>query len=193
MRLLVPLFALALLAGCKSSTDASALSLMFSTYWSTPVVLTHFSIEMPLGPVPEFIPGGRADRGPPRNAGSSVGGVPLDAGDDGLWRVSARWVELTTDHAWEAEVDVPIEELNLNFSHYALNVIMGPNGLLLIGSDKAGEGLSGIKDVARICGHRVPSDDKAWRLTAGELPGLSIIMKNDRPPVTNSECLSPQE
>ena len=189
----MPLLALAVLAGCKADDDPSALSLMFSSYHSTPVVLTHFSIEMPLAPTPIFIPGGRADQGPPRSAGSAVGSIPLDDGDDGLWRVAARWVELTTDRAWEAHVDVPIDELNTNFTHYALNVIMGPNGLFLIGSDKAGIELSDLKDVVRTCGVRVPSEDKAWRLETGQLAGLSTIMGISRPAVTDPECPTPQE
>ncbi|SFR34042.1 hypothetical protein [Litoreibacter janthinus] len=189
--LLAVLFAAATLAGCKTSQGSDALALSFSAYKTTPVMVTHFSIEKPLAPTPPFIPGGIADEGPPRFAGVSSGDAPVDRGADGVWQVSARWVELTTDRAWEASVDVPVDEVNIDLGAYSLTVIMGPNGLLLIGSDLAGTQKSDMKDIARSCGARVPEDDKAWRLETEAHTGLKTIMSAPRGPVTNPECPTP--
>ncbi len=179
--------------GCRTAADGDALSLSFSSYRSTPVVLTHFAIEQPLAPTQKIIPGNSADIGPPRSGSFSVLNVPIDAGRDRKWRVSARWVELPTDRAWEAQVDVPIDDLTIEYRQYAVNVIMGPNGLLLIGSDKAGIKPSDLVDVVRTCGKRVPSDDKAWRRETGYFPQLPFVMGKPLPPVRNPECPNPLE
>lgn len=59
-----------------------------------------------------------------------------------------------------------------------LNVIFGPNGLLLIGSDRAGPTPDYHVDIVRTCGRRAPEADEAWRLKTGYFPGLPIIMND---------------
>lgn len=178
-------------SGCLAGPSADHMALMFSTYWSSPVVVTHFAIEGPIGEIHPEIPGGRADNGGARSAGAALLGAPMDVGGDGLWHLSAQWVELPTDKAWRAEVDIPVEKLTVSRSSYQLNVIFGPNGLLLIGSDKIGNTPADHVDIVRSCGQRVPAADEKWRLKTGHFPGLPIIMK-DLPTVTSPECPFPK-
>lgn len=105
-----PVF-LSLLVGSERVPDSvpDNMAFMFGSYWSSPVVVTHFAMEGPLGEIHPEIAGGRADGYGPRSGGAALVSAPGDVGRDGLWRLSAQWVELPTDKAWRAEVDIPIE------------------------------------------------------------------------------------
>lgn len=190
MKRLILLFTPLFCSGCLGGASADTMALMFSSYWSSPVVVTHFAMEGPLGEIHPEIASGRADGDGARSGGAALLGPPADVGRDGLWHLSAQWVELPTDKAWRAEVDIPIKDLTIVRGSYELNVIFGPNGLLLIGSDKSGSTPDFHVDIVRTCGQRVPAADTAWRLRTGYFTGLPIIMK-DLPPVTAPECPFP--
>ncbi len=158
-----------------------SLDLSFGAYSASPVVLTDFAIEQDLGPIPPTAVSGVADDEMPRVAGGAALSAPLDVGRDGKWLVSARWVELPTDKAWTAQVEVPVDALTISYSAYMLMVLFGPNGELLIGSDKAGNQPSDRVDVVRVCGTRTPSADRAWQQDTGFLPEVAIIMEEFTP------------
>ncbi len=163
------------------------LRLSFGSYASTPVVITHFGLETPASEMPSYMTAsGMSDREWPRTHSANLISTPPDAGRDGLWRLEMQWVELPTDRAWRASIEIPYEKLRQPDT-YQLQVITGPNGLLLIGSDLSAPDRSGLRDIVRSCGERVPSADHAWRNEDGYLPGLSYIMK-DLPPVRDPEC-----
>jgi len=154
-----------------------SLDLSFGALSASPVVLTDFAIEQELAPIPPTAVGGDVDDEMPRTGGGAALSAPFDVGHDGKWLVSARWVELPTDKAWTAQVEVPVDALTISYSAYMLMVIFGPNGELLIGSDKAGNQPSDRVDVVRICGNRTPSADRAWQIDTGFLPEVAIIME----------------
>ena len=173
---------------------ADSLSLSFSSYSASPVVVTHFSIEQELAPITPEIASGEADLGMPRMAGAKALSLPHDKGRDGKWLVSAQWVELPTDKAWTSTIEVPIKDLSVAYDSYTLLVIFGPNGELLIGSDKIGNQSGDRVDVARNCGVRRPSADRVWRQETGYFPQLPIIMKNPQKPANVSPfCPQPTE
>lgn len=157
------------------------LDLRFGADSASPVVLTDFAIEQELGPIPPTALSGDADGEMPRTAGGAVLSAPLDVARDGKWLVSARWVELPTDKAWTAQVEVPLDALTISYSAYTLMVLFGPNGELLIGSDKTGNQPSDRVDVVRICGARAPSADRAWQNDTGFLPEVAAIMEEFTP------------
>lgn len=156
---------------------ADSLSLSFSSYSASPAVVTHFSIEQELAPINPEIASGEADLGMPRMAGAKVLSVPRDQGRDGKWVISTQWVELPTDKAWTSTIEVSIKDLSVAYDSYTLLVIFGPNGELLIGSDKIGNQPGDRVDVVRNCGVRRPSADRVWRQETGYFPQIPIIMK----------------
>ena len=124
--------------GGQAASAADYLALSFGAYRSSPVLLTHFSVETALAPTPEMVVSGAAEGAMPRTAGSSAVNLPRDAGRDGKWTVSAQWIELQTNRAYRADLTVPIAALTEVYSAYELNVIFGPNGLMILGSDWVG-------------------------------------------------------
>lgn len=178
--------------GCRSADANGMMTLTFSVYESTPVVLTDFSMEQPLAPIMEQIVSHSVDVGQARGVGGAGISAPLDVDGDGLWRLSARWVELPTDRAWQATVDIPFKELTVSYDAYRVNVIFGPNGQLLIGSDKIGNKPSDQVDIVQVCGKRVPQADRAWRKEPGRFPELPIIMKDNPPVSPDTACPAPK-
>ncbi|MCE8442013.1 hypothetical protein [Rhodovulum sulfidophilum] len=156
---------------------AESLTLGFGSGSTSPVVVTHFSIEQPLMPVSPFIAASEAERRLPRMAGANVLSVPQDRHRDGVWSLSAQWVELPTGKSWRASVEIPIRELTIAFDAYELAVLFGPNGELTIGSDRIGRSPSDRRDVVTVCAERVPSADKDWKAQTGYFPELPYVMK----------------
>lgn len=182
LALLVALLGIGALAtGFPAAQTASQLALSFNSYQASPVVLTDFSIEQDLAPVPPTLIAGAADHEMPRLMGGAAISAPLDLHGDGIWLVSARWVELSTDKAWTARIEVPIQALDVAYDATTLLVVFGPNGEMLIGSDKIGDQPSDRVDVARVCGVRTPGADRAWRLETGLLPEIASIMAQFTP------------
>lgn len=187
-------------SACSSRIES--LTLSFSSYAISPVVLTHFSIEQPLAPTQREIISGLADSEVPRTYGSNALSLPVDKDDDNKWVVSAQWVELPTDKAWQSSAEVNIDDLTYQFGGYELEVIFGPNGELVIGSDKLlgnnelNKPVFEVIDLAHNCGVRVPSADHAWRLETGYFPDVSDFMKEEKlnsKPRDLSFCPTPNE
>ncbi|MFD1796554.1 hypothetical protein ACFSC1_11240 [Paracoccus aurantiacus] len=186
------LIASLLLLGCRPVIAADSLSLAFGSYRSSPVVLTHFSIEKPLAPTQRVIVSSDAERSMPRDDGrSSALSLPRDVDGDGYWTVRAEWVELQTDRAWRNEVKVPLSKLNVAYDMAMLTVIFGPNGLLLIGSDKPGNGAADRLNVAAECGQRVPASDHAWRNETGIFPEVADVLAYAGSPSGKANCPAP--
>lgn len=180
--------AIALLMGCQAAGAADSLSLTFGSYKAAPVVLTHFAIESPLAETQRVIVASDSEWRLPRDDGrSNALELPRDAGGDGYWKVSAQWAELQTDRAWRAEVKVPISALNETYDMNALNVIFGPNGLLVIGSDTLDQRVN----VAAECGRRVPSADHAWRRETAQFPDLAASLAFADPVPSETICPAP--
>lgn len=152
------------------------LTLTFNSFGASPAVLTGFAIEQPLAPVPPELISGAADTQFPRIEGGNVLTAPKDAKRDGKWLISAQWVELGTDKAWKASVEIPIKAMTSDDIGYTLLVVFGPNGEMLIGSDRFSADPSARVDIADICGTRVPESDKAWRRETGYFPGLTSAL-----------------
>ena len=166
------------------------LTLSFGAYSSTPVVITHFGLETPAVEMqsPELA-SGDSDQYWPRTQGANAISTPPDAGNDGLWTLEMQWVELPTDRAWRAAIEIPYKKLKQPDST-VLQIITGPNGLLLIGSDLAVGDQSGKRDIMRVCGKRMPSADYPWREKQDYWADLPAIMQN-LPAVGSTECPSP--
>ncbi|WP_339110095.1 hypothetical protein [Thioclava sp. GXIMD4216] len=155
-----------------SANKLESMSLRFGSESTSPAVVTHFAIEQPLAPVNPFLAASEAETGPPRGAGVSVLGVPVDAKHDGIWQVSAQWVELPTNITWTATVDVPIKDLTIASGAYQLTVLFGPNGALTIASDKIGNALSDLRDVAFVCATMGPPPERVWKEATNYFPQL---------------------
>jgi len=183
--------AMVLLLGCHSAMAADSLTLTFGSYQSSPVVLTHFAIEMPLAETQRLIVVSAAEREMPRTYSANALSLPRDVDHDGHWTVAAQWVELQTDRAWRATVNVPIRALTEWHGSAQLNVIFGPNGLFLIGSDKIGNRHSDRVDVAYVCGKRVPGADRSWRTETGYFPDLPDVLDYARPVPARTHCPMP--
>lgn len=184
--------ALALLAsGCGSAGAAEYLALSFGAYRSAPVLVTHFAIEKPLAPTPEMVVSGAAENAVPRTSGSSAISLPRDAGGDGKWTVSAQWIELQSGRAYRADLPVPISALSEVSRAAELNVIFGPNGLMIIGSDKPGNQPSARVDLVAGCGDRAPRSDRAWGKETGRFPQLPQIRQHMRPVPAKTICPAP--
>ncbi|NHF74318.1 hypothetical protein [Paracoccus xiamenensis] len=185
--------ALALLAfGGQGALAAEYLALSFGAYRSSPVLLTHFAIESPLAATPEMVVSGSAESAMPRAPGSSAISLPRDVGGDGKWQVRAQWIELQTNRAYQAELPVPVSALTEVYRAYELNVIFGPNGLMILGSDKAGNRASDRVDLVAGCGDRVPAADRAWGNETGRFTELPQVRAHMRPVPARTVCPAPQ-
>lgn len=170
---------IALGIGLVAPSDARArdgLSLNFTSFGASPVVLTGFAVEQPLAPIPPELIAGAADTEFPRLMGGRAVSAPSDAKRDGKWVISAQWVELATDKAWTARAEIPISALTFDETSYTLLLVFGPNGEMLIGSDRFSADPSARVDVARVCGTRLPQNDKAWRKETGYFPALATVL-----------------
>jgi hypothetical protein len=152
------------------------LDLSFSSYWASPVVLVQFAIEQDLAPTEPLLVQGQDDVSLPRGSGGLALNLPPDVGNDGMWQISAEWVELGTDKAWRAQVDLPLDAITVNNGGHRVQLIFGPNGELLIGSDTIGTAQSDKIDLARVCGLRVPAADRAWRDAVDQFPELPDLL-----------------
>lgn len=185
--------ALALLSGMAGQAAGAAeyLALSFGAYRSAPVLLTHFSIEAPLAATPEMVIAGSAESAMPRAPGSNAISLPRDVGRDRKWTVSAQWIELQTSRAYRADLTVPVSALTEVFRAYELNVIFGPNGLMILGSDKAGNRASDRVDLVAGCGDRVPRADRAWGNETGRFTQLPQVRSHMRPVPAQTICPAP--
>ncbi len=185
--------ALGALLGCagQAAWAVDYLALSFGAYRSAPVLLTHFSIEAPLAAMPETVVAGAAESAMPRAPGSSAVSLPRDQGGDGLWLVQAQWIELQTNRAYRADLAVPVSALTEVYRAYELNVIFGPNGLMILGSDKVGNRASDRVDLVAGCGDRVPAADRAWGKETRRFTQLPQVRDHMRPVPARTVCPAP--
>ena len=185
--------AVALLAlGGQAAWAAEYLALSFGAYRSSPVLVTHFSIEAPLAVTPEMVVSGAAESAMPRAPGSSAISLPRDVGGDGKWVIRAQWIELQTNRAYRADLAVPVSTLTEVYRAYELNVIFGPNGLMILGSDRVGNRASDRVDLVAGCGDRVPGADRAWGNETGRFTQLPQLRSQMRPVPARTVCPAPQ-
>ena len=177
--------------GGQAASAADYLALSFGAYRSSPVLLTHFSVETALAPTPEMVVSGAAEGAMPRTAGSSAVNLPRDAGRDGLWTVSAQWIELQTNRAYRADLTVPIAALTEVYSAYELNVVFGPNGLMILGSDRVGNRKADRVDLVAGCGDRVPGSDRNWGQETGKFTQLPHVRRNMSAVPSRTVCPAP--
>lgn len=190
MRALGILFATLLLSACRLGGDPSGVVVSFSTYASTPVVVTEFSLNgTNLGLLP-IVAVGLADQDHPRLAGTGEMSVGYPKGGSTL-RLEAEWVELLTDRAWRAQVDVAVDTLEtIPTDRVRLMPIFGPNGLMIVASDPVPTSQSDTRenDVARICGTRHETGDTDFAAKPREYPGLFEALERSYPPQGTSNC-----
>lgn len=177
--------------GAQAALAADYLALSFGAYRSSPVLLTHFAIETALAPTPEMVVSGAAEREMPRTAGSSAISLPRDAGRDGMWTVSAQWIELQTNRAYRADLTVPVSALTEVYSAYELNVVFGPNGLMILGSDRVGNRKADRVDLVAGCGDRVPGSDRDWGRETGRFTQLPQVRRNMSAVPARTVCPAP--
>lgn len=181
-----------LLAGAGAASAADSLTLTFGSYQSSPVLLTHFSIESPMAPTPEMVVISAAERQMPRTNGASAAiSPPKDMGGDGKWKIAAQWIELQTSRAYRSELTIPVSGLTEAYGAYELNVIFGPNGLFLIGSDRISNRHEDRVDLAAGCGERVPSADRNWGEQTGRYPELPAVRNYMQPVPAKTHCPPP--
>lgn len=155
----------ALLGSCTPGEPAR-LNLSFSSYASTPVVLTGYRLNghaLLMPAVPSLV-AGVADVEWPR-VGGGLYALAYPRGDDpDVLTLELEWVELLSGHAFRAEADVPLAKLS-GESGVSVEVmpIFGAGGLLIIASDPVptSTGPEPVVDVLRLCGMRVPEADQA--------------------------------
>ncbi|MBA4490650.1 hypothetical protein [Paracoccus sp. S1E-3] len=172
----------------QAAWGADYLALSFGAYRSSPVLLTHFSVEAPLAPTPELVVSGAAEAEMPRTAGSSAVGLPRDAGRDGRWTVAAQWIELQTSRAYRAELTVPVSALTEVYGAYELNVIFGPNGLMILGSDRVGNSKADRVDLVAGCGDRAPRSDRDWGRETARFPEVAQLHRSMAPVPARTVC-----
>ncbi len=182
------------LASCRTSGAADRMSLSFGAHTATPVMLIAFGLEADAAPMPRpEVVATDADRELPRTTSANLIGAPRDVGRDGLWRVAAQWVELTTNRAYSATLDVPVDALRIEGGVIELQIIFGPNGELVAGSDPAFvPSRDAVVDVAQTCGARTPGNDRDWRGETGRFPQLEFVFKNPRPAIRGAACPDPK-
>jgi hypothetical protein len=98
---------------------------------------------------------------------------------------------LQTSRAYRSEVSISISGLTEAYGAYELNVIFGPHGLFLIGSDRIGNQLEDRVDLAMNCGQRVPSADRDWGRNVGRYPELPAVRNYMRPVPSRTDCAPP--
>lgn len=167
----------------------SAVSLAFSSYESTPVVVTKFSLNgSELGLLPVVVDG-RADTMRP-SEGASRMDMPVGSGSGSSLSLKAEWTELTTGHAWQGAVSVPVDKLaTTNQGRVEMMPVFGPDGLLIVTSDPLPQGEQGGQtvDVAQVCGTAL-SGGVDYRSDPGALPQLREVLGAARSPAAANAC-----
>ncbi len=183
---LITLFAL---SGCGLG-GPDGMSLAFSTTSGNPVVVTAFRVngqDVLLQPTETY---GTADVSRPRiGAGQMSLGYPK-GNDAKTMQIDATWVELLTQKAWQAQVDVPLDQLQqIPSNRVEYMPVFGASGHLLITSDPLPTADSApINDVASACGTRRAEADTDFAENPGALPGLAEALAFAYPAPAPSPC-----
>jgi hypothetical protein len=185
---LAVLAALALLGGCREAEPAR-MSLSFGSYAASPAILLSAQVNGRSGPWQGMLVASRADQASPRGGGIVATDYP-PAAEPGQVVVAMEWVEVFTGKAWAAELRAPVAALDrlAALDSVTLTPIIGPNGLLVLGSDPVPATADAVRpvDVARICGHRLPPRDSDYTRTPGAVAGLPELLARPRPSPTDT-------
>lgn len=180
---------LCLLAACRLG-QPSKMAVSFSAYTNRPVVLTEMLVNgTAMTLVPNVVQGRADDYGRELIMGNRMLGYPK--GDSGVMQLKLTWIELPHGAAYQAEIQLPLSELEYSsWSGIDFSPIFAPDGLVIIASDPpAKKGQKRItRDVARICGTRMPDLDFDYTKDPRELPGLFEALQTTKAPASLSEC-----
>ncbi len=180
--------------GCKAEGDPRILWMSFSTYHSSPVVVTSFTLNGSEMIVLPDVVAGLADLPEPRSGnGGRLVDLPPDVGD-GRMTFMAEWVELLTGRAWSAQVSADIGDLqDVSDGAVEAMAIFGPNGLFILASDPLPVSATDfeLNDLSKQCATYRPENDRDLTSEAETL-GLVEFLALDYPPVTNPECPDPE-
>lgn len=183
------LMAMLALTGCWKETPTQA-NLSMTSYSYSPVLVTEAKVEGLKIPFNTKVVTGEAENANiPRNLGTYT--LSWSAGNKDTVAVSAKWVELLTDRAWEASLEVSPDDLLRNSLNTAsITLIFGPNGQFVAGTDPSGAG-SG-KDLASECGTRTPTQDRDISAEVDAHALLAEALRFDYPPVPDqTTCPEP--
>lgn len=184
---------LSLLSSACTPAASQDTSLSFGAFKSSPVVLTQFGIEGPMGPIgqPQLV-AGDADGSLPRTGGGIQIGWPGNGGADGMWRLEAQWVELPTGRAYRAALDVPVDGIETQYSIKILDIIFGPHGLFIAASDKLSDDYKITPNsLAGTCGTRMPAADEDLRRRTDTFTEMDFIMDKTPPFPARTDCPDP--
>jgi len=179
------------LGGCWQKAPTQAVFSMTS-YSFSPVLVTETNVEgLNIPPRPRVVSGQAEDTSEPRDLGVTL--VYWSAGHKDTVAVTAEWVELLTDRAWQASLEVSPEDLLRDSRNAAsITLVFGPNGLLVAGTDSSDPGPG--KDLAHVCGTRVPAQDRDISVEVNKHAKLASTLSFDFPPVPDqTTCPEPQE
>jgi len=179
------------LGGCWQEAPTQAGQSMTS-YSFSPVLVTDSNVEGLRRLLrPRVVFGHAEDTSEPRNI--SVEYLYWSAGHKDTVTVTAEWVELLTDRAWQASLEISPDDLFRNSRNAAsITLVFGPNGLLVAGTDSSDPDPG--KDLAHVCGTRVPAQDRDISAEVNEHALLKTALTLQFPPVPDqTTCPEPQE
>lgn len=179
------------LGGCWEKAPTT-LNLSLSTFSYSPVLMTAVEVEG-MAPLDTVVVASRAeDPDLPRSLG--LYSMNWSAGGKNRVTVRARWVELLTDKAWEAAIDIAPRDLTRPREGTAiLTLVFGPHGQLLVASDPISPA-EPRRDLAQVCGTRAPSADRDISAEVDAIAQLASTLALDFPPVPDATpCPEPTE
>lgn len=170
---------------------SSAIMLInFLAYSDRPVVLKTFGINTGYSSLfSDLVVEGKAETAPRGGAGGYLVGYRKGWGS----RISleATWIELSSGMAWRATADVSSNDMERGGSgEINVSPIFAPGGLMIISSDPIPLSADDMrtKDLARICGKRVPELDQDYSNDRRQLAGLWEAFERLNKSPYQSEC-----
>ncbi|WP_415919331.1 hypothetical protein [Tateyamaria sp. SN6-1] len=191
MKTALPIAAVLMLSACFDSAPEQ-LSLSYGAHAPSPVMVLSFTVNAAPEPATPLVVFGAADSGYPRTSGTRTGGSW--PGDGGTASISATWVELLTDRAYSATLDVPTADLPRSASDAAqVAAIFGPNGLLVLAGDSV-ETMPEYINIAQACGTRAPAQDQDFAAAPLAHARLTEALAVAHPPVpATTTCPEPAQ
>lgn len=190
------LITLTLMGAWPAHADPDEMLLGFGSYASTPVIITGFRLNDRQPIHFPMLENSEVDQLRPRvGSGRYALAYPKGADDQRL-RIKAEWVELLSNRAWQAELDVEIARLDrARPDQVALMPVFGPNGEFLITSDPVPDpaGKVILNDVLRTCGSRNPAKDHDYRAAPSAIAGLAEALSFTYPPASDPACPAPKD
>ena len=179
------------LSGCWKEAPKQA-NLSMTSYSYSPVLVTDAEVEglrIPIGT--SVVTGNAEDASIPRDLG--IYSLSWSAGHKDTVTVSVEWVELLTDRAWQASLEISPDDLFRNMRNAAsITLIFGANGRFIAGTEPSdvGEG----KDIAQVCGTRTPEKDRDVSAEANAHAQLTEALRFEYPPVPDQPpCPEPSQ